>query len=323
MSATPPLHVREHGGHFVRAEAQVGHAGVLAFIEEGGGDRIALSEHLVGSSDVTDEPGAVPPCSHTRKVRPHLVALPNAVADAALALKEVFSLVEHERTRFRVTLPPRRILPTQKIRYRRGEELRVVDSGVAHPQPARLVADHEAGAVPVLADRVAYPGQTQLLGREPDVFVLAGEEEPARPDAVLLRIGLEHLGLVPLGIDGDRVEEDVLSHALAEKPLQLREPRGLERALVLATRIHDVDRNRLALEQIVVETNGGAVLRGQRDVRKVVRAPAIGCKRGARMQRDNRTGEQRRRDAFSVTASHGIQRLSTGRLDPRYWLFRS
>src|SRR2546429_8486182 len=106
------------------------------------------------------------------------------------------------------------------------------------------------------------------------------------------------------------------SHALAEKALQLREPRRLERALVLATRVHDVDRNRPALEQIVVEANGSAVLSGQRDVRKIVRAPAIGCKRRACMQRDHRTGEQRRRDAFSVTASHGIQRLSTGRPDP-------
>src|SRR6266487_3367384 len=160
------------------------------------------------------KPGAVPPCGHAGEVRPHLVALPDGVADAALALKEVFSLVEHERTRLRIAFPRRRILPTQEVPDRRGEELRVVHGGVAHPQAARLVADHEARAVSVLAGRVAHPGQAQLLGREPDVFLLAGEEEPAGPDAVLLRVGLEHLGRVPLGIDGDRVEEDVLSHAL-------------------------------------------------------------------------------------------------------------
>src|SRR5439155_3789496 len=119
-SVAPPLHVRKHGGHFVRAKTQVGHAGVLVFFEEGDGDRIAFGEQLVRHHDVTGEPGAIPPCGHTREVRSHLVALPDAVADAALALKEVFSLVEHERTRLRIALPRRLILPTQKIRYRRG-----------------------------------------------------------------------------------------------------------------------------------------------------------------------------------------------------------
>src|SRR5207247_10385665 len=107
--------------------------------------------------DVAPEPGAGPPCGHTREIRSHLVALPDGMADTALALKEVFSLVEHERTRLRIALPRRRVFPTQEVPDRRGEELRVVDGGVAHPKAGGLVADHEARAVSVLAGRVAHP----------------------------------------------------------------------------------------------------------------------------------------------------------------------
>src|SRR5207245_9730342 len=115
----------------------------------------------------------IPAGCHAQEVRAHLVALPDGVADAALALKEVFSLVEHERARLRIALPWRRILPTQEVPDRRGEELRVVHGGVAHPQACWFIADHKAGAVPVLAGRVAHPGQAQLLGRELDVLLLA------------------------------------------------------------------------------------------------------------------------------------------------------
>src|SRR5258706_956949 len=157
-SAAPRLHVREHCGHFIRAQAQIRHPSVLVLLEQGDRDPITLGEHLVRSDDVTLEPGAVPPRGNAREVRPHLVALPDGMADAALALKEVFSRVKHERTRLRIALLWRRILPTQKIRYRGGEELRVVHGGVAHPQSPWFVADHEAGGVAVLPDRVAHPG---------------------------------------------------------------------------------------------------------------------------------------------------------------------
>jgi hypothetical protein len=62
------------------------------------------------------------------------------------------------------------------------------------------------------------------------------------------------------GVDADRVEEDVLAHARAEQALQLREPRGLERAFVGAARVDDVERDRFALQQVVVEAHRLAVL---------------------------------------------------------------
>ncbi len=136
----------------------MGHPSVLVLLEKGDRYRIALCEHLVRSDDVAVKPGAVPPRGNAREVWSHLVALPDGMADAALALKEVFSLVEHERTRLRIAIPRRRVLPTQKIPDRRGEELGVVHGRVAHPQSRRFIADHQAGAVAVLAGRIAHPG---------------------------------------------------------------------------------------------------------------------------------------------------------------------
>src|SRR5258706_2726138 len=133
-TAAPRFHVRKHGGRFIGAEGQIGHPGVLVLLEKGDRGGIALGEHLVRSDDVTIKPGPIPPRGHAREVRSHLVALPDGMAGAALALKEVFPLVEHEPARLRIALPWRRILPTPKIRYRGGQELRFVDVRGAAPK---------------------------------------------------------------------------------------------------------------------------------------------------------------------------------------------
>src|SRR6266700_3240659 len=190
------------------------------------------------------------------------------------ARKEVLPLVGHAaRGNLRIALHRVTARPPKEIADRRGQKLGVVDGGVAHPLAARLVADHEAGAVPVSRQRVAAARQPQLLGDEFDVVLLAGEEQPPGPDVELLGVSLQRLGRITLGIDRDRVEEDVLANAVAEKLLHLNQPCRLERALVLATGVDEVDRYLLALEQIVVETNGRPVLRGQRNVREIVSAP--------------------------------------------------
>ena len=137
----------------------------------------------------------------------------------------------------------------------------------------------------VAGERVAAARQPQLLGDEGDVVRPAGEEQPARPDVKLLRVGFEHRGRISLGIDADRVEEEVFANPVAEKPLHLDQPRRLERALPLATGVDEVDRHLLALEQVVVEMHDGAVLRDQRDVRKIAGTPgAAGHRRADRQQ---------------------------------------
>src|SRR6266700_1038021 len=193
------------------------------------------------------------------------------------ARKQVLALVGHAAQRnLRIALHRVTARPPKEIADRRGQKLGVVDGGVAHPLAARLVADHEAGAVPVSRQRVAATRQPQLFGDAFDVVLLAGEKQPAGSDMKLLGIGLEHGGRVPLGIDADRVEEEVFADAVAEQLLDLDQPRRLERALILAAGVDEVDRYLLALEQIVVDENGRPVLRDQRHVRKIVGTPGAG-----------------------------------------------
>src|SRR5437870_3232629 len=129
------------------------------------------------------------------------------------------------------------------------------------------IGSPSARTVPVPAQHVATARQPQLLGDELDIGLVAGEKQPAGPDVELLGVSLQRLGRITLGIDRDRVEEDVLANAVAEKLLHLNEPCRLERALVLAAGVDEVDRYLPALEQIVVETKGRPVLGNQRYVR--------------------------------------------------------
>src|SRR5262249_8266926 len=140
--------------------------------------------------------------------------------------------------------------------------------------------------------REIRPWQSQLLGDELDVVLLAGAKQPAWPDVELLGGGLEHGGRILRGVDADRVEEDVAAHAGAEKLLHLDQPRRLERALILAAGVDEVDRDFLALEQIVIEMNRRAVLRGQQDVRKVIGPPG-----STRLLPGQQTPSRRRRRA--------------------------
>src|SRR5437667_208990 len=116
---------------------------------------------------------------HTGEIRPDPVAVADGVAGAASALKEVLPLVGHAaRGNLRIALHRETARPPKEIADRRGQKLGVVDGGVAHPLAARLVADHEAGAVPVSRQRVAAARQPQLLGDEFDVVLLAGKKQP-------------------------------------------------------------------------------------------------------------------------------------------------
>src|SRR2546427_3061937 len=154
-----------------------------------------------------------------------------------------------------------------------------------------------------------------LFGDDFDVVLLAGEKQPAGSDMELLGIGLQRLGRITLGIDRDRVEEDVLANAVAEKLLHLDQPCRLQRALVLATGVDEIDRHFLALEQIVVETKGRPVLRGQRNVWEIVRTPGAGGAGRPDRHKGRDTDEPRRScpDARPTLASHSLQSFHVSR----------
>ncbi len=76
------------------------------------------------------------------------------------------------------------------------------------------------------------------------------------------------------GINADGVKENVFAHAVAQLLLHLEKARGFERACVHAMGIDEVDYYALALEQIVVKADFDTILRDQRYIGKIVRAPA-------------------------------------------------
>src|SRR5262249_33082066 len=94
----------------------------------------------------------------------------------------------------------------------------------------------------------------------------------------------------------------------AEQALHLGEPCGLERTGVLTGRINQIERNDLALDEVVVEVNDFAVLCRQLHIREVARTPA-GVLRSSR-SRDEKTqdGEDRNGERSHV-APYGDEGL--------------
>src|SRR4051812_30670845 len=90
---------------------------------------------------------------------------------------------------------------------------------------------------------------------------------------IFVRIGLKLRRRIALRIDAERVEEYVAPEMVAEYLTYLRETGSLERAGIAALRVHQVDDESFAFEQVVIKTNCFAVLRGERDVGKVVGPP--------------------------------------------------
>src|SRR5207302_11422909 len=105
-----------------------------------------------------------------------------------------------------------------------------------------------------------------------DVRGLPGQEGPSRPGSKGLGIALEDLWRVVRGIQGDRIQEDVAPHARAERRLDARQVRGRDGAELTTAREHEVDRDDLALYEIVVEPYTAALVGDQGDVGQVLRA---------------------------------------------------
>src|SRR4029079_8894200 len=71
---------------------------------------------------------------------------------------------------------------------------------------------------------------------------------------------------VLLGLDGDRVEVDLLSRAFGEELPRLHQVGGDPRADALAVGVHQVEHDDLVLQEVLVEADLLALVRGQHDV---------------------------------------------------------
>src|SRR5258706_9195110 len=151
--------VREHHGHIVRPQTQIGHPQLLVLAKKDGGDRIAFGQHLVRNLNVPGEPRALAACGHARQVRPQLVALPDTVARAAPALEKIPPRVRGELVRLGVAVLGQYVFPAEKSSDAGGEERRIVERRVLHPLPGQLVAEHHSRDVVVARDRVRGPRQ--------------------------------------------------------------------------------------------------------------------------------------------------------------------
>src|SRR5207302_4436414 len=80
---------------------------------------------------------------------------------------------------------------------------------------------------------------------------------------------------IVLRINTNRVEEEVLADSLAQDLLQLAQLRGLQGTHVPALGEDDVDGDRLAFEQVVVETDMRSILRRENNVGEIVCPPAV------------------------------------------------
>jgi len=201
------------------------------------------------------------------------------VAAAALALEQALAVGHDHGARVGVALRGRDVPPSEERRHARGEELRVVDRGVALPLAVGLVAEQELRGVVAVGSLVALAQHAELFPEQADVVGLAGEKQPV--GAELGGVDLEHRRRVALRIHADRIEHHVAAGALAEELVCAHQARGLERTHFGALGIHEVDRDRFALDEVVVEPDRLSILRGQRDVGEIVRAPPAVPSHGA------------------------------------------
>src|SRR5207245_5811917 len=118
----------------------------------------------------------------------------DGVTGAAAAGEEILALGGLERPRLGVARAARELAPAEESADRGGEELRIVDRGIAHPLAARLVAYHEDRRVPVAIRGVAVARKPELLRHHADILGAAGEEGPTRADVELLHVGAQHVG---------------------------------------------------------------------------------------------------------------------------------
>src|SRR5262249_19449617 len=88
-----------------------------------------------------------------------------------------------------------------------------------------------------------------------------------------LRVSFQDVRRIVFRINGYGVEEDALPHQVTQKFLNLGQSRRLERAVVLATRVDELDSHDFVLEQIIVESDSLPVLSSHANVGKIICVP--------------------------------------------------
>src|SRR5262249_19101692 len=138
--------------------------------------------------------------------------------------------------------------------------------------PPRLVAeDDDPGMLgPIgIDDRIEIVG-AELSSQLLDVVRLTREEVPAWAHALGLRERAQNLGRVVLGIERDREKRDVPADAFSERFLDFEQIQRRHRTGDPTTREHEVDRDDLALDEVVVETDRPALVGREVDVEQVL-----------------------------------------------------
>src|SRR5215471_2008727 len=122
------------------------------------------------------------------------------------------------------------------------------------PRPPLERLDAEPDHAEVVGLACLQAGVVAKTGTNPcDIDLCPGQEQPTRLYLEALGILAKFFGCIVLGVDADRIHEDIPSDALSEGLLHLHQGRGREWAATFALRIHEIDQDRLVLDQVVVE----------------------------------------------------------------------
>src|SRR5262245_3505824 len=104
--------------------------------------------------------------------------------------------------------------------------------------------------------------EAELAPEQLDVFGVASQKQPTRFRSMHLGILIEHIGSVMFWFEGDRIHEDIATYPFPKFSLNLPQVRCDSQANSLAIRVHEVNNHNLVLDQIIVEPDLFAVVRG-------------------------------------------------------------
>src|SRR5260221_1081098 len=138
--------------------------------------------------------------------------------------------------------------------------------------------------------------EAELAAQRLDVGAFAREECPAWLHAKGLGVALEDRGRIELRLQRNRVHEDVAADPLAEEPLHFDEVGGHPWADFAATGVHEIDDDKLARDEVVVEPHGLVLVRSQSDVGEIAHPWA-----GGRAARAPKAESPRRKERKGAT----------------------